>query len=445
MEFLDVILPEDIRREETAGNFSQAKEMLKRRLESDLPEPLRERLVYELERIGRLLADYDLDENEARKKLADSVENFSDTEFEELLGSGALDYVMADGKRRFERRFVPNLVFSKPEYLERFRDLGRRKMIKSVNERVEKLMNGEPPAAYRVVVESRITLKKDIKAEKLFCWLPFPKEENPMDSVKLIGTSHERFFISPERSKQRTIFMEGKPKAGTEFSVKYEYAVREQINEIDPSKVTEYSKRMGRHLGQKSPHIVFTPYMKELTKEITDGEKNPYLKAKRIYDWITTTVRYSYMHAYSVYEEPFPVFVASNLRGDCGVQALTFITMCRIAGVPARWQSGRFAGPNATMAHDWAYFYVEPYGWLPADLSFGGSRKGTKYREFYFGNLDGFRLVFNSGFMAGFSPNAKFIRSDPYDSQVGELQTDEGNVYYDSFDTDTKVVSFEAI
>lgn len=91
---------------------------------------------------------------------------------------------------------------------------------------------------------------------------------------------------------------------------------------------------------------------------------------------------------------------AKTLRGDCGVFALLFITLCRIAGIPARWQSG------------WA---VRPAGWAPttghvlpgpprlavADCSFGSSarRSGEDARRaHYFGSLDPWRMVANSAF-----------------------------------------------
>ena len=37
------------------------------------------------------------------------------------------------------------------------------------------------------------------------------------------------------------------------------------------------------------------------------------------------------------------------------MQALLFITMCRIAGVPARWQSGLYAEPGSVGMHDAEY------------------------------------------------------------------------------------------
>ena len=100
------------------------------------------------------------------------------------------------------------------------------------------------------------------------------------------------------------------------------------------------------------------------------------------------------MREYFTLPDSIPDYYAAGLRGDCGVQALLFITLCRCAGIPARWQSGLFVTPYAQGCHDWAQFYVAPYGWLFADCSFGGSawRAGNAERHaFYFGNLDPFR------------------------------------------------------
>ena len=82
---------------------------------------------------------------------------------------------------------------------------------------------------------------------------------------------------------------------------------------------------------------------------------------------------------------------ARQLRGDCGVMAVLFITLCRIAGIPAQWQSGLSVKPGYAGCHDWAMFYIAPYGWLWADPSFGsGARRAGDQarRDHYFGNLD---------------------------------------------------------
>ena len=128
------------------------------------------------------------------------------------------------------------------------------------------------------------------------------------------------------------------------------------------------------------------------------------------------------------------------------MQALLFITLCRISGIPARWQSGWFITPFHGSPHDWAEFYISPYGWLPADLSFGGARKNIeKYRTFYFGNLDAYRMIANTDIQGNFVPPKKYLRSDPVDNQRGEVETEERNIYYDEMEYYIFVKKFEEV
>jgi len=53
--------------------------------------------------------------------------------------------------------------------------------------------------------------------------------------------------------------------------------------------------------------------------------------------------------------------------GDCGQEALLFMTLCRLNGIPARWQSGWNTFPGDKSNHDWSEIYLAPYGWVPVD------------------------------------------------------------------------------
>ena len=78
--------------------------------------------------------------------------------------------------------------------------------------------------------------------------------------------------------------------------------------------------------------------------------------------------------------------------------ASTFIVLCRLAGIPAQWQSGLVVRREMVGCHDWAAFYIAPHGWMYADCSAGASmaRAGNeKMRLHYFGNLDTGRMVAN--------------------------------------------------
>ena len=432
MEFLIYSLPEDVIREETLGNFSTALKLIDEFLKKDLPSLQHKRLIYEKERIERLLENYPLE------KLKEMFKDFSEEEFRHLLKEGVLDYIVVDGKRRFERRFFHNLIFVKPEYKEKLKkkDEKGEKAREILHDRLERLIRGEKPKEY--LVKARITLRLKKASSRNRVWLPFPKEGFQTKNVKLLRASHKEFYLAPNNVPQRTIYFEGND---TVYFVEFEYTVKEWTSRINPETVEE-PKRFKEFLKEEPPHIVFTPKLRWLTETVVGSEKNPYLKAKKIYDWITLNVRYSYVKPYALYEN-ITDFVVDNLKGDCGFQALLFITMCRIAGIPARWQSGWYINPVFASPHDWALFYVEPYGWLPADLSFGGARREKEpFRRFYFGNLDGFRMVANDNFMKDFDPKPRYIRQDPTDNQVGEAEGEDGRL---PFESSLEVLSFEEV
>lgn len=445
MKFLAVPLPEEIQREEGGGNYGKAKEICEQRLAFPMPRLLKERLEYECERIQRILYGYPITEEEARRSLFDSIEGFSEDEWKSLGERGYLDAIPIEGRMHYERRFADNLVFALPEYKKRMlEDAEKTASQIHLHARLDKLIAGDSLKTYRITAEIKVAPDiSKIHGAKLRCWLPFPKVGNPIISARFLGCSHDGYDLAPNDAPQRTIFMEDELRENLSFWARFEYTIKEQVNRIDPEAVSP--SHLSTHLGQRPPHIIFTEYLRDLAGEIVGDERNPFLRAKRIYDWITLNVRYSFMHAYSLYSN-LSEFTACNLRGDCGVQALLFITLCRIAGVPASWQSGWVSDPLHIGSHDWAVFHVEPYGWLPADPSFGGGRRETpRYRQFYFTNLDAFRMVANSDFMRGFSPEKKYWRSDPTDNQTGELETEEGNVYYDAFAEERRIISFEEV
>ena len=168
-----------------------------------------------------------------------------------------------------------------------------------------------------------------------------------------------------------------------------------------------------------------------LAARITAGLTSPAEKAKAIYDYVTGMVDYRFQPAY-LQLDCIPDQCAKTLRGDCGVFALTFITLCRIAGIPARWQSGLAVGPDRCGCHDWAMFYIAPRGWMYADCSFGASmaRAGEEeLRRHYFGSIDPGRMAANRAFEARFDPPMTGFRADPYDNQTGEVEADGAGLY----------------
>jgi len=91
---------------------------------------------------------------------------------------------------------------------------------------------------------------------------------------------------------------------------------------------------------------------------------------------------------------------------------------------------------------------VEPYGWIFADPSYGTAavRLGKEERrKFYFGNLDPYRMVANSAFARNFSVPKEQWRADPYDNQLGEMESDKRGYPLDDFIRSKEVLMCEEI
>lgn len=451
-------LPDRVRRLEENGLFEEAATTINQILGEGrrLPGLLKSRLEWELERIRRVRWDYSLSEEEAFASLRDRIPDLTRDEFNEWVKKGFIDHIRMEGETRIFRNFLPNLVRERMEIRSRLRageDADRITSMLFEHLDTVILRGGGSDARYFEPVWNRVSMVLRVKpdvipdGETVRVWMPFPQRSLLQPVVRLVSTVPEKHVIAPEDAPQRTIYFEKKSARGKEleFSVEYEYAVNAAYVEIKPEKIGPYveDESYRKYTSEAPPHIVFTPYLRRLADELVSGESNPYLKAWRIYEWITENVSYALVPEYSTME-CISDYAARNLRGDCGVQALLFITLCRISGVPARWQSGWYLNPVKPSPHDWAQFYVEPYGWLYADPSFGGHfRNIEKYRRFYFGNIDHYRLVANTDISPNFIPPKAHVWSDTVDNQRGEVEWRGGNLYYDAWTYELRVLSHE--
>ena len=203
----------------------------------------------------------------------------------------------------------------------------------------------------------------------------------------------------------------------------------------------EWSGVTKEDLEARPPHVVLSPEIIKLSKELTAGETDPLRKAFKIWSWIDENIKWAAEIEYSTITNIVEK-VYSCKRGDCGTQALLFVSLCRASGVPARWQSGWVTRPREWNMHDWAEFYTPQYGWLPADPSVGRRKSDEpEIRDYLFGHLDSYRMIANTDCEQPFDPPMKHLRSDPVDNQRGELEWEGGNLYYDEWDYDIQVTS----
>ncbi len=446
LKSLEVNLPEDIKALITYGDFSKANKLIDIYLSRNIAEILRERLAFERYRLKILERNYTHTFEQAFTEAKEKIRNFSREELEELKDERYADWIYIDGKVMFNDRFLENICKVHPALSDRLIEKDNDKTTDILKQTIDEIIkNGKK--RYHIHLKTGIRLKNNLHraGEIVKVHLPIPKQAEQISNIKILNTSHKPNYISPEEYPQRTVYFEEEVKGEDLFTVEYSYENQIIYQKPDPAKVT--AQQPDFFTGEWAPHIVFSPLLVSLAEEIVGDEKNPLKKAKNIYDYITKNVQYSFMRDYAGLVS-IAEYAALNLKGDCGVQALLFITLCRIVGIPARWQSGLFTNPESIGCHDWTQFYIEPYGWLFADPSFGGSafRKGEEdKREFYFGNLDPFRMVANSAFQYDLLPAKSYFRCDPYDNQVGEVEYQDQGLSFADFTSVKEVIEIYEI
>lgn len=422
---LAIPLPEDIQKQEDAGYFAAAQDLIDRRLAGPLPHALSERLELEKNRLIELEGEYPFPYEQAFEMLQGEIRDFTKEEFDELIAENQVDWLYREGKMYFVRHFHENLRKVQHPVTQRLivpEDAQAAKMKQDVLNGNMRYMKEHGGTAYYIRIRSTLKVGENGRiGEPITVHLPIPNNSPQVKNFRIHTLSPDA-FVAPEDAESRTVCFQKNLEAGDEFTV--EYSFENHLTYVDPDPDKVCAEQPSFCLEEEAPHIMFTPLIRAMCQEIVGDETNPLLKAKRIYEYVTDRVRYSYVRRYSTILN-IPEYAAVNQKGDCGVQAVLFITLCRCAGVPARWQSGLFAAPYDIGGHDWAQFYVAPYGWLYADLSFGGSahRLGNEERRaFYFGNLDPFRMPANLAFQHEFIPLKQFMRNDPTDNQYGECE-----------------------
>lgn len=184
---------------------------------------------------------------------------------------------------------------------------------------------------------------------------------------------------------------------------------------------------------------MFTPEIKRITDSITSTAKSPKEVVRTIYLWFKDNITWTGALEYSIVPD-IPRYVLDNKRGDCGMQTLLFISMVRYKGIPVRWQSGWMMPPGAENLHDWCEVYYKGTGWVPVDVSYDLQNSDNKsVAEFYLSGIDSYRMILNDGISGELFPTKKFLRSEPYDFQRGEVEWKGGNLYFDKWDYDMKI------
>jgi transglutaminase-like putative cysteine protease len=436
------------------GEFASANGLI---VNVDSPEAIEARAL-----LHRLRYDWSLDRAAMLAKLRSDIPDVTETDLDAWTSTGKLESMMIDGERRYFRREPRNLfLFNRDARERRAKAKGQPlppdrhdELSPIIPTLVEVVAASEKAPGEREVMPIRtrfeytLIVKPDrpgaARGSTVRAWLPFPQVYGQQREVKLIDSFPRTEYISPRESKQRTIHFQQKirdPSKPVRFEVSFEYTtaatcailnrgmgLRHVKNHVPEAPATE-------DVRERPPHIVFTDEVRAIVQDQSKVAPDKPTLAKRLWEWVESNIPWRAEHEYCL----IPSITEQALRlrkGDCGTVSLVYISLCRCAGIPARWQSGWTTDPaTGGNMHDWTEINLDDLGWIPVDPSYGKkSHPDPRVRDFYFGNLDPYRLIVNTDFGQQLSPPMSGLRAEPLDFQRGEVEIDGRVLYFDEWD-----------
>jgi transglutaminase-like putative cysteine protease len=229
-----------------------------------------------------------------------------------------------------------------------------------------------------------------------------------------------RILPTPEQRKIESVAQDPEPLLVTSWSALYSlsnlqkggtyritsswmfdrYAVETQVN---PGDVPAYDTTTELYVSFTMPDSLVPSTSPEIIKAAATAvgaEKNPWYKARRIYDWLLAQLKY-------VPTSDDTLTALRLKRGDAFVYSSVYCALLRASGIPSRMVSGYLVGESGapTRRHFWDEFYVETLGWVPVDPVLGDEKtliptipaEDFDGKSYYFGNLDNQHVTFTKG------------------------------------------------
>ena len=184
------------------------------------------------------------------------------------------------------------------------------------------------------------------------------------------------------------------------FDIKYDIVRHERAALTASAHVTPatLSAKERREDLQPDALVPVTGLPAELAAKVTEGKTQALDKARAIYDYVFTTMKYD--KTGTGWGHGDVLYACDAKKGNCTDFHSLFIAMARSQAIPARFEIGFPLPPDKHSAeiagyHCWSDFYVDGKGWIPVDIS--EAWKHPEKRDYFFGSHDVNRVQFSMG------------------------------------------------
>jgi transglutaminase-like putative cysteine protease len=246
------------------------------------------------------------------------------------------------------------------------------------------------------------TVKNLPEGKKVRVWFP-GAHSDPYQQIKIVNTTSEIPLKKTRESKYgNEIYYAETSSAKSElhFDIEYDVVRHERITLGPSPHVTAVSLASEQRLIDLQPDalVPVTGLPAELATKVTEGKTDPLDRARAIYDYVFSTMRYD--KTGTGWGHGDVLYACDAHKGNCTDFHSLFIAMARSQGIPARFEIGFPLPPDKHSGeiagyHCWSDFYVDGKGWIPVDIS--EAWKHPEKRNYFFGSHDVNRVQFSMG------------------------------------------------
>lgn len=260
----------------------------------------------------------------------------------------------------------------------------------------------------------------DISTITLRCPVPFSSPAQPQ--VEITDVVPEPILVNYQNNLIHQITRSRNNTPKSVFKQNFVLPVFEVRANVNVTKIGNYKNTEKNLLSGALKADTIIPCddksVKELCEKIIGKEKNPWSKAKFIYDYMCEN--FSVLSKVRKGDSD-PLDLIKKGNGDAYDFAVICTALLRAAEIPAYTDSGILVNQDLqTQTHWWCEFYIDKVGWIPCDPALGA---GLEYKQwtdsdvvdaknFYFGNMDSHHIMFSRGWsqLKPFSADSKIVQ-----------------------------------
>jgi hypothetical protein len=235
-------------------------------------------------------------------------------------------------------------------------------------------------------------------------WIPLPQSDIHQSIRRLSIHTSVAYKLGKEQEYGNSYAVfSPKPaeiSAGYEVALQFEVTRHEYVRDVKApnAKAPAAAEAMLKRYLAPDQMVPLNATIAELARTQTEGATEPIERARRIYTYVASTMRYD--KSGEGWGRGDEMWACDSKRGNCTDFHSVLIGMMRSSGIPARFEIG-FPLPEGKSEgdisgyHCWAEFYIEGLGWVPVDAS--EASKNPAKRDYFFGAVDADRVMFTYG------------------------------------------------